>query len=352
MNFPKIRRVVFFSLLLGMTALFAYTLSPFFYPLFWSVILATIFYPVYDRLLQATKKPNLSASITLVVALLVIIIPVSLVSSLLVKESIDLYGSINDNGVQIQYKIRSTLEAIKNNPYAQKLNFNDSEWITRLSDVGKTVAVFFFAQIQQFTQNSLIFLGMFFLTTYSLFYFLRDGKKLLLKIMRLCPLDDGQEVRLYEKFTTTVRATVRGTILIAIVQGCLGGIFFFIAGIQGAFIWTVVMIFSSFIPGIGVALIYIPAGIIMLLIGNIWQGLLILAGGLIVISTIDNFLRPVLVGKGLQMHPVLILFSTLGGVVIFGASGFVVGPLICALAMAFWEIYEHYYKIYLNKNKL
>ncbi len=351
MNFPKIRQIVFFSLLVGMTILFAYTLSPFFYPLLWSAILATLFYPIYDRLLTSTKKPNLSAFITLVVAVLVIIIPLSLVSSLLVKESIDLYGSINDNGDQIQNSIRNTLEAIKNNSYAQKLHFNDTEWINRLSDIGRTVAVFFFSRIQQFTQNSLIFLGMFFLTIYSLFYFLRDGKKLLLKIMRLCPLDDDQEIHLYEKFTSTVRATIKGTILIGIVQGCLGGILFFITGVQGALIWTLVMIFASFVPGVGAALIYIPAGIIMLITGGIWQGILILVGGLVVISTIDNFLRPVLVGKGLQMHPVLILFSTLGGIIIFGASGFVVGPLICALAMSFWEIYEYYYKIYLNKNK-
>jgi predicted PurR-regulated permease PerM len=185
---------------------------------------------------------------------------------------------------------------------------------------------------------------------YTLFFFLKDGKRMLTRLMHLCPLGDVYEEMLYQRFTSTARATLKGTIIIGTIQGTLGGILFAITGIEGALIWGILMILLSLIPGIGSAIIWLPAGIIMLGLGNIWQGVTILAVGMFVISLIDNILRPALVGKDTQMHPILILFSTLGGIAFFGISGFIIGPVITALFLAVVSIYEHYYKRELQDN--
>ena len=183
---------------------------------------------------------------------------------------------------------------------------------------------------------------------YTLFYFIRDGEKFLRKIMYLCPLGDNHEVMFYNKFTSTARATLKGSLVIGIVQGLIGGLLFYFVGIKGALIWGLVMMALSIL--IGCYLVWVPAGIIMLLLGNLWQGIAILAVGVLIISTIDNIIRPWLVGKDTQMHPLLVFLSTLGGILVFGLTGFIIGPVITSLLMAFWEMYEHYYKTELDNN--
>jgi predicted PurR-regulated permease PerM len=168
--------------------------------------------------------------------------------------------------------------------------------------------------------------------------------------MHLCPLGDRYEQKLYDRFTSTARATIKGNLILGAIQGGLGVILFTLTGVPGALIWGVIMMLFCVIPGLGSFIVWFPAGLITILAGNTWQGIIILLVGALIISTIDNFLRPVLVGKDIQMHPLLVLFSTLGGIVVFGASGFIIGPIIAALFMAFWDMYEGYYHEELNHN--
>ena len=161
---------------------------------------------------------------------------------------------------------------------------------------------------------------------------------------------DKNETLLYNKFTSTARATIRGTLLIGLIQGILGAILFSVTGIQGALIWAIIMTLTAIIPAAGSYIIWLPAGIISLIVGDIWQGVLIMVFGFLVISTIDNFLRPILVGKDTQIHPLLILFSTLGGILVFGISGFLVGPIITSFFLALWEMYAHHYRKELANN--
>jgi predicted PurR-regulated permease PerM len=168
--------------------------------------------------------------------------------------------------------------------------------------------------------------------------------------MQVSPIGSKYEIMLYKKFTETASATIKGTILVGGIQGAIGGIMFAIAGIDSALIWGIFMVFFSIIPGVGPLIIWFPAAIFLILTGSIWQGIFIILVGTFVIGTIDNLLRPLFVGKDSEMHPLLILLSTLGGIALFGLSGFLMGPIIAALFVSFWEIYEEFYHKELSKN--
>ena len=157
-------------------------------------------------------------------------------------------------------------------------------------------------------------------------------------------IGDTYEKKLFDRFTSTTRATLKSTFIVGSIQGILGGLLFWVTGIPGALVWGVVMTALSVIPAIGSFLVWLPAGIIMMAMGNIAQGLTIIIFGSFVIGTIDNILRPPLIGKDIQMHPILILFSTIGGLGLFGVTGVVIGPIIAAFFLGLLDMYELRYK--------
>jgi predicted PurR-regulated permease PerM len=172
-----------------------------------------------------------------------------------------------------------------------------------------------------------------------MFFFLKDGRRYLDSILRYLPLRDSEQNQMLQRFVSVTRATLKGTLLIGIVQGTLGGMIFAILGISGAVLWGLLMIVLSVIPLVGGALVWVPAAIILAVQGA-WIKALILTGFCsVVIGSVDNLLRPRLVGHDTQMSDLLVLFSTLGGIAAFGAIGFIVGPIIAALFVTIWEIF-------------
>ena len=312
--------------------------------------MASIAYPAYRAINGKTKSPNLSSFLTVLIVVFIIIIPVTILGSLIVKESLEIYDSINTNRGAIVETIKNVIEWVKNNPITQRFNINEQMLAERLTDITKTITGYIFTAVKNLTQNSLTFLVMFIITLYTLYFFLRDGEKMLKKLMHICPLGDKHEIILYKKFTSTTRATLKGTMIIGAIQGALGALLFTIVGVQGALIWGIIMMLFSVIPGFGSYIVWLPAALVMFVLGNVWQGVVIILVGALIISTVDNLIRPVLIGKDTQMHPLLILFSTLGGIVFFGISGFVIGPIITALLLSLWEMYEEYYSADLNNN--
>ncbi len=350
MDFSKIRNYLFLGLLLLATVLFFYIIRPFAYPLFWAAVMANLFYPMFLRLERLIRHPNLSALIVIFIASIIILLPLTILGTLLVKESVELYGALNDNQGQISATIQQINRLARENSYLAALKINDAVFAEKITELGRLVVNFIFNAATDFTQNSFQFIAYFFITLYTMFFFVRDGEKILKKLMYLCPLGNRYETMLYKKFTSTTSATIKGVFLISALQGLCGGILFAAAGISGAAIWGIIMAALSVIPVTGAFVVWLPAGVIMLLLGNFTQGIIILAVGAVIISTIDNFLRPVVVGKDLQIHPLLILFSTLGGLLLFGLSGFVIGPIITALFLTFWQMYEEYYHQELARN--
>ena len=180
---------------------------------------------------------------------------------------------------------------------------------------------------------------MVFILLYSMFFFLMDGDKLLKRILFYLPLQEADERRLLEKFTKVTRATLKGTVVIGVLQGGLAGLAFFVVGIQGAVFWGTIMVVLSIIPGIGTALVWVPAAIVLAAGGYMIKAIGLAVFCAVVVGSVDNFLRPLLVGRDTQMHELLILFGTLGGIFMFGIVGFIVGPIVAALFTTIWEIY-------------
>ena len=350
MDFSRLRNIVFFGILGIISIVFVYLLRPFALPIFWAAIIASLFYPIYKKLKNTIKLENTSVLITLLLIFIIIVIPLATISSLLIKESIEIYSSINNQKSQLIQSVQDTIVWAQKNSLTQSLNIDENTVITKVTEVAKTVTAYLFTSVKTITQNSVIFFALLLIMFYTLFYFLRDGEKFLQKLMYLSPLGDKSEILLYEKFTATAKAAIKGTLLIGVIQGTLGGLMFWVAGIEGAIIWAVIMILSSIIPGVGASIVWLPAAIVMLILGNTWQGIFMLLFGSLIIGTIDNLLRPIIVGKDVSIHPLLILFSTLGGIALFGISGFVIGPIITALFLTLWEMYAHHYRKELGNN--
>ena len=347
-TFVTIRSAFFFCLIVLLGLGTAYLIRPFFFPLFWAAVVAVMFYPTYKWLEKHLKIPALSAIITIVCVIVTIFLPLILVSSLLVHESTAIYQKISQHDYGQQ--ITDTAAQLESLPFGPAIISAQQNWPEYASATSESLSKFVFSNIKSITQNSVRFTFLSFIMLYCLYYFLKDGKKILERLMYLSPIGNKQEKKLYQRFTSKVRGTLKGTVIIGGIQGFLGWLLFVITGVEGAFVWGVVMTILSIVPAIGSFLVWLPAGIIMLIIGNTWQGVTILLVGAIVIGNIDNILRPPMVGKDIEMHPLLVLFSTLGGIALFGISGFIIGPVVIALFLAVMNMYSHFYKKELGKN--
>lgn len=352
-SFERIQSIFYFSLLALFTIGLLYIFRPFLYPIFWAAIVAIIFYPIYTWLCKHTKMPSVSALLSVILVIAVLIVPLILLTVLMIYQSAELYTTVIQNkffGINTADSataISSFFEHSFLSPYIETIR---TEWTAYLTNATRIISSFLFTKATAITSNLIRFAFMTFIMLYTLYYFLKDGSALLKKIMHLSPLGHTYELLLFSRFTSTARATLKSTFIIGGIQGILGGILFWITDIPGALVWGVIMVILSIIPAVGSFLVWLPAGIIMLALGNVWQGALIISFGALVISTIDNLLRPKMIGSDIQMHPLLVLFSTLGGLALFEISGFVIGPVIAALFLAILSIYDHYYKIDLKKN--
>ncbi len=342
MDPAKIRNFVFFALFAIVLITSLVIIAPFFYPIFWAAVIAILFKPVYRKLNFRKDRPNFNATVSVTLILLIIILPLGLVGTLLVNESMTMFNSLSSESSSIRDTFKSAMDTLKHNRYTAKFNIDETFLTDKFSEFARDLSAFIYNHLKSLTQNVVQFVIMFVIMVYTLFFFIRDGDKLPKIFARLCPLGEDKEKLLVEKFIATTRVTLKSTFVIGAIQGVMGGIVFWALGIQGALVWAVVMVFASILPT-GSAIVWVPAAIIIMLTGHIWKGIILLAFGTVVIGTVDNFLRPILIGKELEMHALLILFSTLGGLVLFGFSGFIIGPVVISVLLSLWDIYNAYY---------
>lgn len=350
MDKAKIEKTLFYTLLGLITLLFLYLLKYFFYPIFWATVIAGIFRPIQNALNNKLHSQGISASITILLVLLVIILPAGFIGSLLFSESVELYDSLSSDSSGIEKSFQHFANALAHNPYLSKLDMNEHFWIEKYAELAKGVTNSISSSLANATQNSLAVIVKFVVMIYTLFFFLRDGEKFFDMAIRIYPLGSGRGKILFDRFISAAKTTLKTTLIIGGIQGALGGFIFFITGIQGVLIWTVVMIFAAIIPLVGCSIIWAPMGIFMLASGHVWEGLVILLFGLVVITTVDTVLRPLMIGRDVEIHPLLIFLSTLGGIVVFGFSGFVMGPIIVSLLMTIWDMYDQFYRKELSDN--
>jgi len=333
----------FLLLLILVTLAFGAILWQFHGAVFWGVILAILFAPLHRKLLKRMpRRTNLAALSTLGLCLVVVILPMTAITISLVQEATVVYERVRSGQLNFGVYLQQVIAALP----AWAVNLLESLNLTsvaqlqeKFSSVTVQASQFVAAQALSIGQNTLEFVVSFGIMLYLLFFLLRDGNQLALRIGQATPLDAAHKRQLVDKFTTVIRATVKGNIVVAASQGALGGLIFWILGIQGPVLWGVLMAFLSLLPAVGAGLIWLPVAIYFLATGAVWQGVALIAYGVFVIGLVDNVLRPILVGKDTKMPDYVVLISTLGGMALFGLTGFVIGPVIAALFIATWDLF-------------
>jgi predicted PurR-regulated permease PerM len=337
-----LRDKAFLVLLVAVSLAFGWILWPFYGAILWATILAIVFAPVHRRLLAALpERPNLAALVTLLIIVAIVLLPLALTAGSLASEASSLYERVQSGELNLGRIMQRFLDALP----GWASNILDRLGVDDVGDIQKRATAllkegsqFFATQavvVGQGTANLLISL---FIMLYLLFFLLRDGGRLATRIKDAVPLRSEQKRALFEKFAIVVRAMVKGTILVAVVQGALGGLIFWLLGIHAPVLWGVVMAFLALLPAIGAAVVWLPVALYLLATGAVIKGIVLIAFGAGVIGLVDNVLRPYLVGKDTRMPDYVVLISTLGGIAMFGLNGFVVGPLIAAMFIAVWGI--------------
>lgn len=344
LNSPELQNKVFLLLLVLVTIAFGLIVWPFNGAIWWAIFIAIVFMPLHTRVLRRFgKRRSLAALATLGITLVVAILPLVLLTISVTQEAAAIYARVKSGDVNLAHYFQQIVEGLPvwMRQLLDRFGLLDmaatqQKILTGLSQSGQVIT----SQALSIGQTTLDFVVSFFLMLYLLFFLLRDGPELGANVVQAVPLQARHKKELFSRFVTVVRATVKGNILVALVQGALGAVALGFLGVPGAILWGAVMAMLSLLPAIGAAIVWGPIAVWFLVTGAVWQGLSLVLWGVLVIGLVDNLLRPLLVGKDTQLPDYLVLFSTVGGMAIFGLNGFVIGPVIASMFIAAWEIFS------------
>lgn len=340
MNQDTVNRSTLFLLLLVISALFLSMIQLFLMTLFLAGLFSALARPVYLYLAKLFGgRRHMASMVTLILLFFIVLIPMLLLVGIVVAQAIEVGQSVtpwveetlNDRGALTEY-LQSLPLYDRILPYQEMIMQKAGQAVGAISQ-------FLVDGLSTATLSTVHFVFMGFVMLYSMFFFFLDGDKFMKKILYYLPLKSSDENHMLEKFTSVTRATVKGTLLIGLLQGGLAGLAFFVVGIPNAVFWGAIMAVLSIIPSIGSALVWVPAAIILIANGQMAGGigLIIFCGALV--GSLDNLLRPILVGKDTKLHELMIFLSTLGGIFMFGVVGLFIGPIIASLFVAIWEMY-------------
>jgi len=344
----NLRTAFVLLLVAAVTVLFLAVAWPFLKPLLLGALLAGLFHPLYrwiTRLLGG--RQSLGAAVTLVVLLVLGLGPISAFLGIVVQQALNISDQAipwlsQHLGAASTFNVHEWL--VRRFPAVAEYMPSQEQLLQQVGTAAKTAGAFLVNFASRMTALTATFLLNLFVMLYAMFFFFRDGHTILERIFYYLPLNDEDETRMLARFTSITRATVKGTLVIGGIQGALAGVAFWVAGIDGAALWGTIMTILSIIPGIGAPLVWVPVVIVLFLNGQYLTATLLLVWCAAVVGTIDNFLRPVLVGRDAKMPDLLILIGTLGGLFLFGPMGFIVGPIICGLFLTVWDIYGATFK--------
>jgi predicted PurR-regulated permease PerM len=339
----SLQQKTFLALLVLVTIGFCWVLAPYAGAVFWGIVLAILFAPVYRWLLNKTgKKPNLSSLITVFLIIVMVILPLSLIAVSLVNQAAGVVELVKSGELSVGIFFKRVMEVLPKWVIGLLERFD----LTSLATIQQKITAGA-SQMSQVVAKQAIYVGSYtfdllvsmFIMLYLVYFLIRDGNSLAGRIKTAVPLPRKYKQRLFTNFTTVIRATVKGNVLVAIAQGVLGGLAFWFLGVQGAVLWATLMAFLSLLPAIGAAIVWAPVAVYFLATGAIWQGVALTIWGVVVIGLVDNLLRPLLVGKDTKMPDYVVLLSTVGGMALFGLNGFVIGPVVAALFIACWDLF-------------
>lgn len=344
-HFRIINQAVFFALLISGLVLFGAVLLPYIEPLFWALILAIVTYPLYLGILKLLRGYETTAAlITTIIVVLCALIPIAFIATIAGEEAYSFYKDHTYSYASLQ----SIIHTYDDTLLSYGVNIDGLE--ERISSAISSASSWFSNQLVAFGKATLTTTLKTLLMLYMYFYFIRDGKRIMERIGFILPLGDVREKHLFETFVSITRALFKGTVFVAIAQGLLMALLLVFAGVSNIFLLSVVTIICAIIPAIGPAIVWIPVGLILLLTGDYMGAGIVLGGGVALISTIDNILRPVLVGRDTSLPDPIILISILGGIATFGIPGLIIGPISAGLALSLLTMFTDEYRTELENN--
>jgi predicted PurR-regulated permease PerM len=353
MNREAINKWVLLLLVFFISALFLSMIRQFLMAIFLAGIFSALSFPLYLRLVKWSRgRKNLASIATIILIIFVIVIPLAGLLGIVTAQAIKVGQTVKPWVEQQLSQPDAISSALKSLPFIDQIEPYRNTILKKAGEMIGSVSAFLINRLSSVTLGTVNFLFMLFVMLYTMFFFLIDGHKLIEKILYYLPLEDQDERRMLDRFTSVTRATLKGTAVIGILQGILAGGAFAVVGIPSAVFWGAIMTVLSIIPGIGSALVWAPAAIILAATGHIAKAIGLALFCAIVIGSLDNLLRPILVGKDTQMHELMIFFGTLGGIIMFGVVGVIIGPIIAALFVTVWDIYGVAFKDVLPAVKL
>jgi predicted PurR-regulated permease PerM len=337
MSERRFRKGFLLLLAVGISILFLLVIQRFLLTVLLAAVFAGLASPLHGWL-AARTGPRVAATATLVLLLAGVGLPLAGFLTLVTSEAVQISQGVEawvgegDRMAQIHDRLARI-------PFAGRFIPEEEQIVERIREAAGGAGSFLMGTLAAATRGTLNVLLQLLVLLYALFYFLIDGPRILQGILRFVPLEPGQKSELLERFVSVTRATLRGSLLIGLIQGGVAGLAFWVAGVPGSAFWGTVMVVLSIIPAVGAALIWVPAVIFLFMQGQVGAGVGLLIWCAVVVGTIDNLLRPRLIGRDARMSDLMILLSTLGGIVVFGAMGFIVGPIVAALFVTIWHIY-------------
>jgi predicted PurR-regulated permease PerM len=348
MNRPVLNIVVLLLVILLISAIFLSMIRHFLMVILLAGIFSAMAQPIYRRFEGwFGGRRSLASFITLIAILLIVFLPL-----------VGLFGIVAGQAIEIGHSVKPWIEGrlsqpsaldelLQSTPFYESISTYNDIILQKAGElVGKMSSVLF-DSLSSVTLSTVNFLFLFFVLLYTMFFFLKEGDLILGKILYYVPLTDSVEQRMLDKFTSVTRATIKGTLVIGVIQGTLAGLAFWAVGIDSAVFWGMVMTVLSIIPAVGTTFVWLPAAIILAASGHYAKAIGLGLFCALLVGSVDNILRPRLVGKDTKMHELMIFMGTLGGISLFGIVGFIIGPIIAALFVTAWDIYGESFKDYL-----
>ncbi len=337
-----LQQASFLIILVVVTLLMAVIAYPFAQPLLWAGLAAIMFQPLYRSVLRRVRgRRNPAAGLSLLIIFILVLVPAAWIASMVIQQALVLVATLQQQPIDLAAWFDSIYSAL---PQVARDAVDRSGWAdiasvqTRLQELLSESAGMIATQAVSIGSGALSFFLSFGVALYVMFFLLRDGERIGRTVLCAVPVERSIADRLAERFLGIVRATIKGTGVVALVQGALGTITLMIAGVPSALLFGVIMAIFALVPVIGAGAVWVPAGLWLLITGETWQGLFVLLTGFFIISSSDNVLRPILVGRDTGIPDWIILITTLGGISLVGFSGIVLGPLVAGLFLASWSI--------------
>jgi predicted PurR-regulated permease PerM len=332
----------FLWLLVLISLAFFWVIRPLYGAVLWALVAAVLFGGMHLRILAAIRRPNLAALASVIAVLVIVILPLAILTTSVLTEASEVYDKIKSGDIDLGGQIQKAFNGMPEwaTRWLNRIglsNFNDLK--DRLATSVSKGSQFAIVQAINLGHSTFDFFLNLFVMLYVLFFLFRDGKSLAGNMRNAIPLRHEHKEALFDRFGVVIRATIKGNMVVALLQGGLGGLIFWILGIQGALLWGALMALLSLLPAVGAAMVWLPVAIYLLATGAVGRGIVLLVFGGVVISLVDNLVRPILVGKDTKMPDYIVLVATLGGLAVFGVNGFVLGPLIAAMFISVWEIH-------------